>query len=320
MGVWSVKGITILSLYQKYRPTTLDEVVGQKFTVDQLKGFGKNVPHVLGFYGAPGVGKTTLARIMAKTVGASEMNIIERNIGQDTGIDTIREIQQQCQFRPLGGGTTVYILDEFHSATKQAYQAMLKLFEDTPAHVYFFVCTSQPEKIDKAIRTRITGFALSELSQGEVVRQLQFVLANEGKGAQATVLESIAKAANGSMRTALVMLEQVIAANFDPEVIANLKSDEDDLDRKPDLRDLAKGIIFKQGTWESIYALVDRVPNEEIESARRYVLAYAKSCMAKQNTAPMAARCILEMREPFFNSGKAGFLAVCYKLFAAPRV
>jgi DNA polymerase III gamma/tau subunit len=309
-----------MSLYKKYRPRSLDEVVGQAATVNQLKGFGTKVPHVLGFFGAPGTGKTTLARIMAKVVGASEMNIIERNIGQDNGIDTIREIQQQSQLRPLGGGTTVYILDEFHSATKQAYQGLLKLLEDTPSHVYFFVCTSQPEKIDKAIRTRITGFQLNNLSQPLMAEHLLRVLSMEGFVSCPEPVQQIAKAANGSMRTALVMLEQVIASEFDPSVIANLKSEEDDFDAKPDLRNLARALIFKEGTWESIYALVDAIKDDELESARWFILAYAKSCMAKKNTAPMAARCILQMNEPFFNSKKPGFLAVCYKLFSAPSV
>jgi DNA polymerase III gamma/tau subunit len=309
-----------VSLYQKYRPRTLYDVVGQKFTVDQLKGFGTNVPHVLGFYGPPGVGKTTLARIMAKVVGASEINVIERNMAQDNGIDSIREMQQSCQLRPLGGGTTVYILDEFHSATKAAFQGLLKLLEDTPKHVYFFVCTSQPEKIDKAIRTRITGFTLNELSIKDICITLQVIALQEDRKVQATALETIARASGGSMRTALVLLEQAMAVDFDSEVLAGFKSIEDDLEASPDLRDLCKAIIFKTGSWDLVYKTVNAIPDDKLEPARWYVLAYAKSCMANAKSAPMAARCILEMREPFFNSKKAGFLAICWKLFAAPKL
>jgi len=113
------------------------------------------------------------------------------------------------------------------------------------------------------------------------------------------------------------MLEQVIASNFDFEVVDNLKSDDDNFDAKPDLRDLCQGIIFKKGDWATLFALGDRLKDDEIESARWYILAYAKSCLSKAILAPNAARCILEMREPFFNSKKPGFLAVCYKLWAA---
>jgi DNA polymerase-3 subunit gamma/tau len=306
-----------VSLYQNYRPRSLYDVVGQKFTVDQLKGFGTNVPHVLGFYGPPGVGKTTLARIMAKVVGASEINVIERNMAQDNGIDSIREMQQSCQLRPLGGGTTVYILDEFHSTTKAGFQGLLKLLEDTPKHVYFAICSSQPEKIDKAIRTRITGFTLNELSVRDIATQLQVIATAEGKPAQATAIETIATAASGSMRTAIVLLEQAMAVDYDQQVVDGFKSIEDDLEARQDLRDLCKAIIFKQGTWDLIYNTVNAIPDDQLEPARWYVLAYAKSCMSKTSSAPLAARCILEMREPFFNSKKAGFLAVCYKLFAA---
>jgi DNA polymerase-3 subunit gamma/tau len=302
-----------MDLHIKYRPAKLAEVIGQPQAVKQLSGFieSGSIPHVLGFYGPPGVGKTTMARIMASEIGANGMNVNEINLAVKNGIDDVRSLQERCSMRPLGGGNAAYILDEAHSLTKQAYQGLLKLFEDTPKHAYFFLCTSQPEKIDKAIKTRITGINLQPVSEATLVKLIVDVAYLEaGIALQAEDAEPIARAASGSPRQALVYLSQAIACGFDPVAMASLFAE---VDESSDIFPLCKLIMFPMaGQWEQIYALVSKLPEDKIEPARWMLLNYAKACMKEQRNCERAVRVIQAMKSPFYDSKVAGFLANCY--------
>lgn len=311
-----------MQLYRKYRPQTLDTVIGQDVAVSQLKQFvaGKNVPHVLGFYGEPGVGKTTLARIMATEVGCTDpRNIIEMNMGQKTGIDDIRSIQDNLTYRPLGGGPWVYILDEFHSCSKQAFQGLLKVFEDTPAYVYFFVCTSQPEKIDKAIRTRITGIQLANLTVAVLTELITQTLYAEGSSCPGITpsIATIATASQGSARRALVLLEQCAAVGFEMTAVRAICANADD--ESNDLFPICKAAMWPgKESWESIYAdYLSKMTDDEVEQARWMLLRYAEKCMKETKNAGRSAKVITAMKAPFFDSKKPGFIANYYLVWSS---
>jgi DNA polymerase III delta prime subunit len=242
------------------------------------------------------------------------------NMGQKTGIDDIRSIQDNMVYRPLGGGPWVYILDEFHSCSKQAFQGLLKVFEDTPAYVYFFVCTSQPEKIDKAIRSRITGIPLSNIPVAILADLIKQVVKKEGITCPDSVssgIQDIAFAAQGSARRALVLLEQCIAVGFESESLAQICSNADD--ESNDLFPICKAIMWPGSqSWNSLYAdYLSKMTDDEVESARWMLLRYAEKCMKEEKNAARAAKVITAMKAPFFDSKKSGFLANYYLAWAS---
>ena len=300
-----------MDLHIKYRPTTLDQVVGQGNAILVLKGYlaTDSVPHVICFTGNAGVGKTTLARIMANELGATGMALTEKNLGVHNGIEDIRDLGHQASHRALGGNNSVFILDEFHSITKQASQGLLKLFEDCPKHAYFFCCTSQPEKIDKAIRTRMTVIELGTVKPSDLEELLLKVMQAEDK-VNEPVAKQLANAAGGSAREALVKLGQAIASGYAGSVIEELTTPDVE---KSDRIWLAREMMNQEMPWTRVFGQLKDVTDDEVESLRWLLLRYAQSCLGSGGTkADQAARVITAMKSPFFDAKKAGFLANCY--------
>ena len=201
-----------MSLYTELRPKTFDEVVGNKSTIETLKKFLKKdtKPHTYLFSGGSGCGKTTLARIYAHELGADDLSIKEINVGSDTGVDNMRKIIETMRYKPVNGKPLIYILDEFHMASKSAQNAMLKPFEDTPSHVYFMLCTTDPHKIIKTIHTRCSIAEVENITEEKMFRYLFKLCRKEEYTVDKSVLRKIADVCEGSVRKALVSLEQIL--------------------------------------------------------------------------------------------------------------
>lgn len=199
-------------LYQTVRPSSLDEVVGNERTISAIRRTlrSSDRPHSFLLKGPYGVGKTTIARIMAKLVGASGLSIYEYNAANLRGIDTVRDIVAKMGISSVDGKPKVYILDESQQLTKAAQEALLKPVEDTPEDVYFIFCTTSPDNILGGIRTRCTEYELSLLGDDEILEVIDQACEKENLDVDDKIRQAVACVAGGCPRKALVDLEKVL--------------------------------------------------------------------------------------------------------------
>lgn len=299
-----------MNLYNKHRPKSFKSIVGNQRNLSVLSKFASmeavNRPHVFLFVGNPGCGKTTLAYIMAKEFGCTGDNIEEYNSASWRGIDSVRELGMKMQRMPTGGSACrCFILEEAHQFTKDAMEALLKPTENCPNHVYFFLTTTNPEKLSAALKSRTTTITVDTLTEEDIVAVMQRVLKLEKEEVDSKVLASIADIAAGSARTALVLLEKVLALSPKErknwqEVIETTESFSIDLCRA----------LMKRPKWSEV-ATILRDLKEDAEGVRRAVLGYANACLLGGNQE--AYNIILAFEENYWNTGKVGLTKSCYE-------
>jgi DNA polymerase-3 subunit gamma/tau len=303
-----------LTLYNKYRPTTFDEMVGNESAIVSLQKAitKKNHSHVYLLSGPKGSGKTTLARIMATTIlGASDINIREINSGSNRGIDTAREIIQQIRYNDL----IVFILDEAHGFSNDFARAILKPLEDTPEHVYFFLCTTDKEKVAKlekgALISRCKEVNLKALKIDELSLVIKRVCKLENVKLSNEAIEIIAEKAEGSPRSALVILESVLAFDDEDEQLKYLETasvDQED----PEIIELARALLNDKLQWKDIAKILKKLKEnnklDEPETVRYIILGYMSAVLLNGS---MNKRAILTMdafKDNTFNTGKFGIV------------
>ncbi len=221
-------------LARKWRPKTFAELIGQEHVVRALSNAleQKRLHHAYLFTGTRGVGKTTLARILAKSLncetgitaapcgqcqpcreidGGRFVDLLELDAASNTGIDNMREVLDNAQYAPSSGRFKVYIIDEVHMLSKAAFNSMLKTLEEPPQHVKFILATTDPQKIPVTVLSRCLQFNLKQLPAAPIAAHLGRVLEQEGIESQLAALQLLARAAQGSMRDALSLLDQAIA-------------------------------------------------------------------------------------------------------------
>jgi DNA polymerase-3 subunit gamma/tau len=205
------------ALYRKYRPQTFSEVKDQDQIVTVLEGAIKKgvIPHALLFSGTRGTGKTTLARIFAKAIGTSSVDLYEIDAASNRGIDDIRELKEAVHTLPFESKYKVYIVDEVHMLTKEAFNALLKTLEEPPAHVVFILATTEEEKLLDTILSRCQVFRFRSPSRAVLAETVTEVAKKEGFSLMPEAADLIAIAADGSFRDALGVTQKVILASGD---------------------------------------------------------------------------------------------------------
>ncbi|MCS7201016.1 MAG: DNA polymerase III subunit gamma/tau [Patescibacteria group bacterium] len=227
--------------YHKYRPKLFKEVIGQDVVVTILKNFLKKnyIPHGYLFAGEKGTGKTTIARIYANAINCVQpqdgepcgqcricqlirenkfLDIVEIDAASHRRIEDVRNIQEHIGFKPLQGKYKVFIIDEAHSLTEEASNALLKTLEEPPAHAIFILATTDPDRIIDTILSRLHRFDFRRVTLPSVVKKLKFIAEREGIDYEEKALYLIAEETGGSFRDAETLLEKIAMAVF-PEKI-----------------------------------------------------------------------------------------------------
>jgi DNA polymerase-3 subunit gamma/tau len=221
-------------LARKYRPHNFKELVGQTHTVRTLVNAldNNNLHHGFLFTGTRGVGKTTIARIFAKSVNCENgvssnpcgkcetcleidkgqsVDLIELDAASHTGVDNMREILENAQYTPTKNLYKIYLIDEVHMLSKSSFNALLKTLEEPPKHIKFLLATTDPKKLPITILSRCLQFNLNKLSHDEIFNHLKFIMNAENLKFEDEALSKIADFGNGSMRDALSLLDQSIS-------------------------------------------------------------------------------------------------------------
>jgi len=208
---------TTTALYRKYRPESFAEVKDQDHIVSVLEGAIKKgeIPHAILFTGTRGTGKTTLARLFAAAIGTKPMDLYEIDAASNRGIDDIRELKEAVHTMPYESEQKVYIIDEVHMLTKEAFNALLKTLEEPPAHVVFILATTEVEKLLDTILSRCQVFTMRSPSRAVLAETVRDVAKKEGFTLSADAADLIAIAADGSFRDALGVTQKVIMASGD---------------------------------------------------------------------------------------------------------
>jgi len=298
-------------LYQKYRPKSLDEVIGNAAVVEALKtqlSGGKPMPRAILLHGPTGCGKTTLARIIATELGAKGADLREIDVADYRGIDTIREIRRQIRFKPMESPCQVWILDEVHRLTGDAQSALLKTLEDTPEHVYFILCTTDPQKLLPTIRGRCAQYEVQLLTEKQMKKLLKRVVKAEGEILSDEVYDQIISEAQGHPRNALQILAQVLAVSEDRRLEVAKQAAE----VRSQIIDLCRALIAGK-SWKTVAGILEGLKQEDPESVRRAILGYCQTVLLRSGDIRTAA-IMEEMEDNLFDSGFPGLVLRCYRI------
>jgi len=303
----------------KYRPTTLDEIVGNKVTVNKIKRFieTSTFPKSSIFVGDKGCGKTTCVYILKKLLKCADINFHEIN-GADSGtVEDAREIVKELQFTPMGKSKTkIYFIDEAHALTAKAMSVLLKDTEDAKnKFTYFMFASNHPEKINDALLSRFTQFKLNTLSDIEIARDLLYpICQKENLDIDKPVLMEIGKACNGSSREALVMLNSIRFVDKEEQLndIQKLTCN------SKEHVNIMSGLLYNKINYKDCLIALNALESDP-ESFRMQMLCYMGNQLSSHTVSSEIKKRAYQLAcyfsEPYYNTSKCGLYMTIFEIF-----
>lgn len=278
-----------MELYKKHRPNSLKKIVGNKETVNALKRLIENdeLPHAILITGPTGCGKTTIGRIIKNELNVDNWDYKELDTAVFRGIDTVRDIRQQMILKPVKSKYKIYLWDEIHSlgvggdsSKNIAQNALLKALEDTPKHVYFILCTTNPEMLLKTIKGRCTEFQVNSLNDNEMKSLLKRVSKKERKKIPDSVIKQITKASEGHPRNALQLLGKIIHLDTEEEMLPLCTTE--NIEEIAQVNELCQALL-KGNSWNKVSKILKGLKHIEPETLRRNIIGYANAVLLNGN-------------------------------------
>ena len=271
-----------MELYNKYRPKTFDEIFGNDIAVKSVKSGLDNGVQTFLFVGEKGCGKSTLAKCVVNYLGCSELSVYELNASKDRGIDVMRSISDQLRYPPVDGNKIAYIIDECHSITAPAQESLLKIVEDAPSYVYFLFCTTNPEKLISALKSRCSIVNLKTFDSNTMFMLLRRIAHKEGKIINMDILHRISDMSEGSPRNGLKLLSSVLYMDNDDERLKYLDTVNVE-DEKTEVVELCRSLLKQEG-WDKYIKCLDNLKDElssNSEGIRQAIMGYANAVLKK---------------------------------------
>jgi DNA polymerase-3 subunit gamma/tau len=234
------------------------------------------------------------------------MDFKELNCSDFRGIDTIRDIARLMNLAPTGGKVRIWLLDEVHQLSKDGQNAALKMLEDTPSHVYFFLCTTDPQKLLKTIQTRCCEMPVRLLTHKELGLLIKRVMKREKKELSEEVVEEIITSAQGSARTTLVLLDKILNLKEEEQIEAIQSK----LAEENEAIELCRALIKKE-SWKKVAGILKNLKADP-EAVRHSVLGYSRAVLLNKGD-HRTYHVLSCFRDNFYDSKAAGLVAACFE-------